>query len=716
MLRSSTFPVNTALSSFKAIVRLACVCLASVALLMLNSVPSLAQSENGRAQEIGSLAPDSASATSLPSASAAITRLSELPIPIEEAAPSEIATGDFAARSAFRTLSLSPDGKYLVTKRIIDGKTDLVLIDAATKRYLKVYKLSEDQDLDWFRWAGNDRLIMSISMIGSYYNWPVRINRLFVRNIITDESFPLRVPNNLIWGGDLIHVADDGSFALVAMQYSVRSDPSVYRYELKADAERERIVKPKSWVTDWYADDAGVVRLGMGWRNSRLRIYYRETADDDFELVDKLRADDDRSRYWNVVQIVSGSDQGYVLEEGENGRIGVRLFNYSSGETIETYHENPDWDIDELWLNRDGTPLAALYTDDRERIEWFDPEMKQLHADLRAALQTEDVRIVSRSRNNERMLIWGGSESDPGALYIFSPDQMNLDLLGNYRPELDFRKLARAFPVRYQARDGLLISAYLTLPRGREPQSLPLIVMPHGGPFGVRDQLAYNDEVQLLANRGYAVLQPNFRGSGGYGEAFYEAGVGQVGRAMQDDIDDAMDWAVAEGIADPGRVCVVGGSYGGFAALWAVIRNPERYACAASWAGVTDWDRLLRYDRRYLGRKRARDLRERVEGEDGDLDLYSPINHVQSLTRPVLLAHGTKDRRVPVSQYRDFRDAAQNAPVRPQLLLIEGEGHSFSNKENEQQWYDALIAFLAKHNPSDAPDLPAERADAVDLP
>jgi len=630
------------------------------------------------------------------------TRIADLGIEVEPTRPATIPTEHFAARSAYRDFSMSPDGVHLVVKRVIDGKTDLLLLNAATQTPLKRFALGDEQRLDWFRWAGNEKLIMSVSMVGEYYDIPVRVNRLVVRNFTTNEAFMIEVNGRVFRGGELIHVDDDGEFALISVQRTLYSDPSVYRYELVPDGERERIVRPKGGVWNWYADDDGVVRLGTGWRNGRLRIYYREDADGRFELVDKLRSGDDRARYWNVVQIVSGSDQGYVLEEGEDGRVGVRLFDYSTGETLETFYENPDWDVDELWLNRDGDPVAAFYTDDRERIEWFDPEMETLYRRLGDAIGLEQVHIVSRSRDNERMLIWGGSEADPGALYVFSPEERRLDLLDNYRPELDFPQLARPLPVRYQARDGLGISAYLTLPRGVEPSALPLIIMPHGGPFGVRDKLEYNDEVQLLANRGYAVLQPNFRGSAGYGERFYEAGLGQVGRAMQDDIDDAMDWAVGEGIADPNRVCVVGGSYGGFAALWAVIRNPERYACAASWAGVTDWNRMMRYDRRYLGRSRARDFRDEIEGDDFDLDDVSPINYVERLTRPVLLAHGSEDRRVPSWQLESFYRESTVSPVAPVTLMIEGEGHSFSKAENEQKWYDALVEFLAEHNPPGA--------------
>jgi dipeptidyl aminopeptidase/acylaminoacyl peptidase len=209
--------------------------------------------------------------------------------------------------------------------------------------------------------------------------------------------------------------------------------------------------------------------------------------------------------------------------------------------------------------------------------------------------------------------------------------------------------------------------------------------------------------VQFLANRGYAVLQPNYRGSGGYGEAFEELGKGQIGRAMQDDIDDAMDWAVAEGIADAKRVCVVGSSYGGYAALWAAIRNPERYRCAASFAGVTDWKKQLAYDRSFLSRKGARKHKERVRGadEEFDLDLVAPAVQAARLTRPVLLAHGEEDSNVPFKQYKLMRDAAAKAGKPIELLPFAEEGHGFDKPENQAKWLDTLETFLGKHNPPD---------------
>ncbi|MEP0190638.1 MAG: alpha/beta fold hydrolase [Erythrobacter sp.] len=619
--------------------------------------------------------------------------------------PDLIPTANLAGHSIWREFDLSPDGKILAVERKDESLTQILLIDANTRDVIKSYSLAPRLSLDWMEWAGNGKLLVSLSRPTFFFGHQTRFSRIYVRNINSDEIFELEVSDEVLWGGDIVHIADDGNTALVSVQKDLTSNPSVYRYELKEGGSVERVIKHKFGVWSWYADEDGVVRLGMGWEKKRLRIYYRPDAGSKFKLVGKLKESDQASRYWSVYRIISGSDRGYVIEEGENGRMGVRLFDYSTGQPVSTFYENPDWDVDDLWLDEDGQPQAAIYTDDREQIVWFDKKSEDLHRQLTKALKMEDVQIIGRSEDSDRMLVWAGSEADPGALYIYTPDEKRLDLFANYRPDLDFRSLVKPKPMRYTARDGLVIRGYLTLPRGREAKGLPLIIMPHGGPYGVRDSLRYNDEVQLLANRGYAVLQPNFRGSGGYGEAFFEAGTGEVGRRMQDDLDDAMDWAVGEGIADPKRICVVGGSYGGYAALWSVLRNPERYRCAASWAGVTDWEEMLKYDRKYMTRKAGKAWQARIEGkEEFDLDSVSLVQRAGQLSRPTLLAHGTRDDNVPVSQYEAFLEAAKSAPVQPETLLIAGEGHSFSSAKNEQRWYDALDRFLAKHNPADQVD------------
>jgi dipeptidyl aminopeptidase/acylaminoacyl peptidase len=618
-----------------------------------------------------------------------------------EAPPPLIPPSNFAGRSNFWDTTLSPDGTMLAFMRRDDAGVKMIIRKVDDKAVVRSFATDPSNNFEWYRWVTNDKLLISVSSTGDFFGTQARYTRLYLVELSTGTMSRLFGRTAVLEGDNVIHVAKDGSHILVAIQRSVYDYPSVMRHELVPDGKVTTVQLPKENVWNWVADEDGVVRMGTGWRNGKLAIYYRKTAADEMKLVARLKQGDEDDGYWDALQLISGSDEGYVLSEGESGRVGLRRFNFATRENVETIYEHPEWDIDTVTL-RDGKPFAAYFTAERDEVHFFDAAAGDQYAKMRKALGDVEVWVVSRSEDGKRMLVFAGNEADPGVLYLYEPAIRSMKEIAQFRPELDFQALARPRPVRYTARDGTVIRGYLTLPRGRPAKNLPLILMPHGGPFGIRDKLSYNDEVQLLANRGYAVLQPNFRGSGGYGDAFFKLGEGQVGRGMQDDVDDAMDWAVKEGIAEPKRVCVVGGSYGGYAALWAVLRNPERYICAASWAGVTDWAKMLAYDRRYLTSSASKSWQARVQGDKTfDLDAVSPYRLAGQLSRPVLLAHGTKDVIVPFNQYTLFEKATRTAPVKPETLVIPEEGHSFSKAENEQKWYEALEAFLLKHNPPD---------------
>lgn len=620
-------------------------------------------------------------------------------------APPPIPTSAFAARSPFSGLpQLSPDGKRIAFSLEEDRKAWLGVIDIDSGALMRKIPLEEEQLLRWFRWAGSDRLLVSLVVPISSMWAEGRVARLFVADLAIGQSHHVGPGSGQGLEGDNILYTDPaGEFVLLSLQPQLWIEPEVWRFRLDGtDTKGEKIVA-KRGILRWIADESGAVRVGLGFENRKVKLWYRKEASEEFRLVARVRPDDE-DEIWDGVHILSGTDEGLVLEPGESGRLALRRFNYATRELGEVIYENPEWDLSDVELDDNGQPLAVHFTDDRDRIVWLDPELARLQSQMQRAFGSSDVYIADRARDGSRLLISTGGASNPGAWYVYTLATRELKEFAQIRPDIDPAMLAEVRAVTYSARDGTPIRAYLTLPKGREAKGLPLIILPHGGPYGIRDKLDYSNEVQLLANRGYAVLQPNYRGSGGFGEAFEELGKGEIGRRMQDDLDDAMDWAVAEGLADPQRVCLVGSSYGGYAALWGAIRNPERYRCAASFAGVTEWDRMIAYNRSFLTRQGRRKWRERIQGEDPDFDLdsVSPARRAADVTRPILLAHGRKDSTVPFTQFREMRNALQNAGVRQaQYLEIEEAGHGFFEPEQEQEWYDALVAFLARHNPPD---------------
>lgn len=619
--------------------------------------------------------------------------------------PSEV----FAAEGLISGLKISPDGDGLVYRQLSEGKTYLTVRSlGADTAFSKA--LPEDSELNWFLWAGNDKILFSVSTLKQYLGRrgglgdEFQQRELYVIDLDTRKARFVGPEEIGPRGDDVLHVDRDGRFVILSARESIYKYPEVFRIDL-ATGEAEKIITERDRIWDWVTDTQGVVRMGLSYRRNSTIIYYRSSAADSFRRIDKVKdkevVEGEEEPLLSGFVITAGSDDAYVLTNGETGRFALHRFNALNREIGEQVFAVPGHDLASFSVNHEGALISARFTDERDRIKWFDPELAEYHTALEAALGGKETWITSYSRDRRKMVVFTQGPRDPGSYYIFDATAGTLDRFGGINDRIDPAAMAKTTYETYTARDGTVVPAYLTLPAGREAKNLPLIIMPHGGPYGVRDTLDFNMEVQFLANRGYAVLQPNFRGSGGYGKAYVELGEGQIGRAMQDDLDDGMDWLVGRGIVDPGRVCLVGASYGGYAALWGVTRNPERYACAASFAGVTDFDRQLRYDRDFFKHRYARDFRETVRGEDGfNMDDVSPVTTVERLTRPVLLVHGEEDSVVPFNQFTVYRDKLTDVGADATFVTYKEEGHGFSDAKNRQDWLDQLEAFLARHNPA----------------
>jgi dipeptidyl aminopeptidase/acylaminoacyl peptidase len=612
-----------------------------------------------------------------------------------------IPTEILAKTSLISGPELSPDGTRVLAMIGVPGKSRLGLIHVATGK-IETFSVGEKFEMASYRWAGDGRVLISVGKTTPWLDDEAYMTRLIAYDVATKQGRFIGAEEQGLEGDDILYVDPDGKWLLLSIQRTIFDYPSVFRVDLDT-AKMKEVVRQRSDVWEWYADEAGVVRAGVGFGANKWSLVYRTADGAAFKKAGSARYDDDKASL-GLLRFTRGSDQGYVLSNEKTGRNALYRFNFATMELGELVFESPTNDVSEVVMTRDGeTPFAAFYTDDRRRVAWFDEGMKKRQAELDAAVPGRQAWIISRSRDDSRMLVYVGAGNNAGSYFYWKPDEGVMQRLAYRNEALKAFKLSAPKPISYKARDGLVIHGYLTLPAGREPSNLPLIVMPHGGPFGVRDDGDFDAEVQLLANRGYAVLQPNYRGSDSYGREFEDKGTGQWGRAMQDDLDDGMDWLVKEGIADPKRVCLVGASYGGYAALWGATRNPERYRCAASFAGLSDLDRQLRYSRSFFSNgKAANKWRDRVRGaSDFKLSDVSPLAQVDKLKVPVLLTHGDEDQRVPLKQSSLYARALEKAGKVHEYHVYKGEGHGLDASANEKDYYDRLEAFLKKHNPAD---------------
>jgi dipeptidyl aminopeptidase/acylaminoacyl peptidase len=309
-----------------------------------------------------------------------------------------------------------------------------------------------------------------------------------------------------------------------------------------------------------------------------------------------------------------------------------------------------------------------------------------------------EVVITSASKEEDKFLVRTYSDRSLGAYYFFDVKTDELTKLSEVSPWLDEKKLSPMEPISYTTRDGLTVHGYLTLPNGKEPTNLPVVVNPHGGPW-VRDNWGYNPEVQLLADRGYAVLQVNYRGSTGYGKEFWTASFKQWGQAMQNDITDGVNWLIEQGIADPNRIAIYGASYGGYATLAGLTYTPELYACGVDYVGVSNLNSFLQTIPPYW--KPFLEMMYEMVGKPGDdqemLDAYSPALNADKITAPLFVVQGANDPRVNIDESDQIVIALRERGVEVPYMVKYDEGHGFLNEENRFDFYKAMTGFLAMH-------------------
>lgn len=613
--------------------------------------------------------------------------------------PQKISTADFASLPAMRRPILSPNGKLIAARASSDDATKLVILDTDKPgQPLRVINVGKGGIANLV-WAGNQRILLTIQSsqeVRAHQRIPFL--RLIAIDVATGAARFLDRRSRGIYAGDVLYTDPTGSWALVAGQDDMDVYPSVKKVDL-ATGDEAVVEKARDGVWDWYADERGVVRAGLAYDDAGWTLWYRE---DPAEKLRKLRGKFDKGDSAVDRFFFGQGDTGWIVTNERTGRFALYRYDFKNDAIGAAVFENPKVDIDDVIADPvTGEITGVSYEDDKFHTWWLDPERQKIQERIDHALPLANNRIVGGSNDMQKLLVWSGGAADPGRYFLYDRHASTMHAVVDPYPEIDPAKLSAVTATTYAARDGLEIPAYLTLPKGRDAKGLPLVIMPHGGPFE-RDDWEYDPIVQFLANRGYAVLQPEFRGSTGYGKGFVEKGYGEWGRKMQDDLDDGVDWLVKTGKVDPRRVCIVGLSYGGYAALWGAVRNPDRYRCAASMAGISDLEAQLRYNRKEISAPRYyREWRTKVAGEGKiNLSSVSPIAFADRIKVPLLIAHGEDDETVLPRQSHEMVDAVSKANGPVTSVFYRNTGHEFGSSANLQDFLQRLETFLAKYNPA----------------
>lgn len=618
--------------------------------------------------------------------------------------PVQITAETYAATPFMENPQLSPNGQFIVARVATKAGQSLAVISLMDKKTpsVSVGLDSSKIDVENWRWVNDDWLVVIVSTVDQLEGQEFRIKRIASLERATGKLTLLARKAAGQNAGNLIWVARDGSpRILLGIQQSLYLDqgywPSVN--EVDVSTGKMKVVAPsKPGVLDYYADGNGVVRLGYGYDPEKRveTLVYRSNAKESFKTLDRANRGKDE-RLVVPALFLPEADKALMFDnsEGYNSIYELDLKTLTRGKKVFGVD---GYDVDDIVLNatRDGL-IGAELTESRARYQWFDPELVALQEGFDKSVGVGRATITSLSADQQRMIVTVGGADQAGAYYFF--DRKGNGTLNRFAYVDEKLKLAKFAPVttiRYKARDGVTIPAVLTLPKGTSLKNLPLIVLPHGGP-AVRDSERWDWWVQFLAAKGYAVIQPNYRGSTGFGKAHYELGDQQWGAKMQDDLNDAITHLANEGIADPKRVCIAGGSYGGYAAMRAAQRDGKLFRCAISFAGVSDLKALAKFDRdSFYGKEYVSNLKSKAP----DFDSVSPLRYPEQFSTPILIVHGKNDLRVPIAQSRNMAAKLKAAGKDYRYIEQPLGDHHFSRQEDRLQFLQEMESFLAKHNPA----------------
>ena len=617
---------------------------------------------------------------------------------------------DFAKHSEVSDVSLSPDGKYVaMAVPSADGmETQLHIVPLDGGTNVQALRFGRQQHVTSIVWSDNDQVVVARAKMEPLKARAYSYGELMSSDIKgkNQETLFAYVPTD---GNRAARRKDEGFASIVKVLDAEpgmvlvefdrwRTGPddkgstAIYKVDTRTGNRRE--IERHDESASFSYDHSGTPRLRVtDDDNDDPVLFYRPKPDSAWTQVPKTLAG---YAMW-IIHVDADNNTAYALISDKDEPAQLYRVDLAGGTRARVAGRDDMELAGIMYAGNDGAPYGVKYDAGKPSIVYLDPTSPwaKLHAGLMKTFAGNLVSILDYTRDDKKVLFYVSSDRNPGAYYILDRDTNKVQLINEAMPWIKPASLAHTTPVSFTTRDGLTLHGFYTGPVKAGPK--PLIVMPHGGPHGPYDNWGYDRDAQFLASRGYGVLQVNYRGSGGRGRKFEESGHREWGGKMQDDLADGVKWAVDNKVADPGRICTYGASYGGYAALMQTIRYPDLYKCAIGYVGVYDLQVMkkkgdiprAKSGKRYLGRVLGTD--------EAQLRAWSPAQNVDKVKVPVFLVQGNIDQRVPMAQFNALKNAFAAAGTPIETMVAQGEGHGFYKPENVAELYRRMEAFLSKH-------------------
>lgn len=644
--------------------------------------------------------------------------------PFHAAGQASFAIEDFVGRPSYGTVKISPDGEYLAVT--VDRGDQDVLTVMRTKdlAILKVNQLPEGKSVGAFYWVSPSRLMFNAVRKTGGYAQPFPTGEWFAVNADGTQARPLifygtrdASQRSKTVGSERFSLLDtlrnDDQNVIMQVNYPQSSEGAgteVVRMDVLTGRRTSLGRAPKENCSI-SLDSAKLPRFALcssstnenGEYDERSELYRKDEGG--WVLVNASKTGGKH------LQVIRTTSTGTVYATQDDGKTpsAVGILDTATGGFNALFQDKVAEVSDFVWSTDDASLVAVVTEAGAPVVKLLDEDHAdaELYASLASAFQGQMVDFSSYTQDGKKIIVSVYSDRNPGELYLYDRDAGKARFLMQRYPKLDKERMATVKPFSFSSRDGTLVHAYLTLPQGSNGKNLPLIVNPHGGPIGPRDNWAFNPEAQLLASRGHAVLQINYRGSSGYGRGFQDAGHMQWGQGIQNDIIDATQWTIANGYADKNRVCIYGGSFGGYSAMMAPIRAPGVFKCAFGYVGVYDVDVMFKKGDIPARESGLRYLRRTHGTDPASWAQNSPAKRAGEIRIPTFLAAGARDMRAPPEQTEIMEKALIAAGNPPEGMIIQsGEMHGFYDVKNRVNLYTQMLDFFQRHLGGNSPASP----------